>query len=115
MASNDHTNPALARQAQDIDMPVGIAREPENHFRFGRGGAANVAQLSQDEIVGAKTRNEMRRKSTTEGVVGQFGKEEREREKIGAGIEKEDKPKKEQKTAMGKGIDKLIRTMSKGP
>lgn len=101
MASNDPTNPSLARQAQDVEAPVGIAREPENTFRYGRGGAANIAQLTEEEIAGAKSRNEQRRKSAAEGVVGQFGKEE--------------KSKKDQKNVVEKGIHKFIRTVSKGP
>lgn len=116
MASNDPTNPSLARQAQDVEAPVGIAREPENTFRYGRGGAANIAQLNDEEIAGAKSRNEQRRKSAAEGVVGQFGKEERgiaKGEK--AGVEKEEKPKKDQKNVVEKGIHKFIRTVSKGP
>lgn len=114
MASNDPANPSLARQAQDIEFPVGIAREPENHFRYGRGGAANVAQLSQDEMAGAKSRNELRRKSAAEGVVGQFGKEEREKTAATA-AENEEKPKKEQNlNVVEKGINKLMRTVSRG-
>ncbi|GAB7357442.1 hypothetical protein MBLNU459_g8367t1 [Dothideomycetes sp. NU459] len=105
MAANDPLNPALARQAQDVDLPIAVAKEPENQFRYGRGGAANVAQLSQEQVGTAKSKTDPRRKSAAEGVVGQFGKEER-----AGSRERDEKPR----NVVEKGIGMLNKVMNKG-
>jgi len=60
MAANDLTNPSLARAAQDLDAPVSAFKEPESHVHVGRGGAANVAKLSEEEAKVNRGRNQDR-------------------------------------------------------
>lgn len=57
MAANDHTDPSLARAAQDVEAPASVFREPENHVHVGRGGAANVAKVSEEDARANKERN----------------------------------------------------------
>lgn len=61
MAANDHTDPSLARAAQDVDAPASLFKEPENHVHVGRGGAANVAKLSEEDARMNKERNQEER------------------------------------------------------
>lgn len=63
MASNDPSNPKLARQAQDVEISASAIREPEADFHYGRGGAANVAKLPKEELEANKARNKVRRES----------------------------------------------------
>ncbi|GAB7340583.1 hypothetical protein MBLNU457_6994t1 [Dothideomycetes sp. NU457] len=63
MASNDHTDPSLARAAQDVEAPPSAFREPENHVHVGRGGAANVAKLSEEDARVNKERNDSQERS----------------------------------------------------
>ena len=60
MARNDPAHPELARASQDVDAPV--HREPEGPHHYGRGGAANIAKPSEDEVKVNKETN--RRKSS---------------------------------------------------
>ena len=60
MASNDLSNPNVARAAQDLDAPASAFKEPESHVHVGRGGAANVAKLSEEEAKANRGRNQDR-------------------------------------------------------
>jgi len=55
IARNDPHHPELARAAQDVEAP--IKRDPEGPHHYGRGGAANVAVLSDEEVRAAKESN----------------------------------------------------------
>ncbi|KAK7534392.1 hypothetical protein IWX49DRAFT_302346 [Phyllosticta citricarpa] len=78
MAKNDPAHPEIARAAQDVEAPAHAHREPEGNFHFGRGGAANVTKLTDDEALEAKRHNEQR----TSGEL--------ERERAAHGGERED-------------------------
>ncbi|KAK5170022.1 hypothetical protein LTR04_005143 [Oleoguttula sp. CCFEE 6159] len=68
MAKNDPDFPEMARASQDV---VGtVQREPEGNFHYGRGGAANVAQPSDEEARLAREKNTERRKSIVDGKSG---------------------------------------------
>ena len=58
MARNDPLHPEIARAAQDVDPPA--HRDHEGPHHFGRGGAANVATPSEEEVRAAKEGNERR-------------------------------------------------------
>jgi len=60
MAANDPSDPSLARAAQDVEAPASAMKEPENHVHVGRGGAANVAKLSNEDAKMNKERNQER-------------------------------------------------------
>lgn len=109
MALNLHSHPELARASQDVETPPMRIREQENSVHYGRGGAANVAHLSDDAKWAAKNRNEKRRRSEASGVVGQFGKETKEKE-AAEGEAAGDKAKG--KNFVEKGLHKLTRVMS---
>lgn len=47
MAKNDPNRPEIARAAQDVEAPA--HREPEGPHHYGRGGAANIVGLSEEE------------------------------------------------------------------
>ncbi len=47
MAKNDPNHPEIARAAQDVEAPA--HREPDGPHHYGRGGAANIAKLSEEE------------------------------------------------------------------
>jgi len=70
IAKNDPLHPEIARASQDVRSPV--FREPEGSFHYGRGGAANVAKLSEEEARLAKENNT--RKS--QELEREYGKEE---------------------------------------
>jgi len=108
MALNLHTHPELARAAQDVDAPQMLGREPENSVHYGRGGAANVAHMTNEAKASARARNEGRRRSEASGVVGQFGKEQKENE----AAENADKEKAKSKNVVEKGFEKLTRVLS---
>jgi len=108
MALNLHTQPELARAAQDVDAPQMLGREPENSVHYGRGGAANVAHMTSEAKASARARNEGRRKSEATGVVGQFGKEQREKQ----ATEDADRERAKSKNAVEKGFEKLTRVLS---
>ena len=61
MARNDPAHPELARASQDVDAPP-IHRDPEGPHHYGRGGAANIAKPTEEEVRTAKESN--RRKSS---------------------------------------------------
>jgi len=55
IAKNDPNHPELARAAQDVEAP--IKRDAEGPHHYGRGGAANVVVLSDEEVRAAKENN----------------------------------------------------------
>ncbi|MCJ1366663.1 hypothetical protein MMC16_005793 [Acarospora aff. strigata] len=55
MAKNDPTNPAIARERQDVASLPRRMSEGESHF--GRGGAANTIRPSAEEIARAREEN----------------------------------------------------------
>lgn len=107
MALNLHSHPELARASQDVETAPN--REPQNSVHYGRGGAANVARMSDEAKAGARERNEKRRRSEATGVVGQFGRETKEKEKEKEGAEND---KGKGKNLVEKGFAKLTRVMS---
>jgi len=61
MSKNDPFHPEMARAAQDVEaLPL---REPEGNFHYGRGGAANVAKPTEEEVRKSKEVNERRSRS----------------------------------------------------
>ncbi|KAF2665979.1 hypothetical protein BT63DRAFT_442312 [Microthyrium microscopicum] len=58
IAKNDKTRPEVARAAQDVE--IAATTKPEANFHIGRGGAANVASLSEQEKQKAKDSNKRR-------------------------------------------------------
>lgn len=76
-----------ARKAQDVDAP--IHHEPESAFHYGRGGAANIAKLSEEEKRQAHEKNQ--RKSAEiahQANGGEKGLAEKLKEKVGLGSKK---------------------------
>ncbi|KAF2499540.1 hypothetical protein BU16DRAFT_524018 [Lophium mytilinum] len=55
IAKNDPNHPEVARLAQDVEAP--LKREPEGPHHYGRGGAANVAVVSEEEARVARENN----------------------------------------------------------
>jgi len=87
IAKNDPLHPEIARASQDVRSPV--FREPEGSFHYGRGGAANVAKLSEEEARLAKENNtrksqELEREYGKEDIKGWADKGKELLGKIGA-------------------------------
>ncbi|KAK4976578.1 hypothetical protein LTR28_007906 [Elasticomyces elasticus] len=76
MASNDPNRPEVARAAQDVEAPP--IREPEGNVHYGRGGAANVARLTEEQKGDARMRN----KSVVEVVEEKKGVVEKGKEML---------------------------------
>lgn len=70
MAKNDPNRPEIARAAQDIEAPA--HREPEGPKHYGRGGAANIAKLSEEEKRTAQEHKQRKSEEArrVEGVAG---------------------------------------------
>jgi len=70
MARNDPNHPEIARARQDVDAPA--HREPEGPHHYGRGGAANVAKPTEDEVRTAYEHNQRRSEEARreEGTAG---------------------------------------------
>lgn len=66
MAKNDPNHPEIARAAQDVEAPA--HREPDGPHHYGRGGAANIAKLSEEEKRAAAQENGQRK--SEEGAAG---------------------------------------------
>lgn len=76
-----------ARKAQDVDDP--IHREPEDAFHFGRGGAANVGKVSEEQRRLAHEKNQQK----SNGIARQSNSDEKGlaekiKEKVGLGNKK---------------------------
>lgn len=76
-----------ARKAQDVDGV--IHREHEDAFHYGRGGAANVAKVSEEKKQHAHERNQLKSdESARQANGGEKGLAEKIREKVGLGNKK---------------------------
>jgi len=60
-----------ARKAQDVEAPV--HRDPENAFHYGRGGAANVGKLSEEERRRAQEENSKRLAKKGKDLLDKIG------------------------------------------
>ncbi|KAJ4301124.1 hypothetical protein N0V90_003214 [Kalmusia sp. IMI 367209] len=70
MAKNDPNRPEIARARQDVEAPT--HREPEGPHHYGRGGAANIATLTEEEKRAAHEHNQRKSEEVRreEGVAG---------------------------------------------
>ncbi|QDS67484.1 hypothetical protein FKW77_001096 [Venturia effusa] len=76
-----------ARKAQDVGEI--IHRDPEDAFHFGRGGAANVAKVSEDQKQHAHERNQRKSDEIARPAHGgEKGLAEKIKEKVGLGSKK---------------------------
>lgn len=80
-------NTENARKAQDVDAPA--HREPEDAFHYGRGGAANVAKLSEEQKRQAHEKNQRNSDEIArQANGGEKGLAEKIKEKVGLGSKK---------------------------
>jgi hypothetical protein len=73
MARNDPLHPELARASQDVEAPA--HREKDGPHHYGRGGAANIAKMTPEEVKAEEKRKERegKEKGLLEKVKGLVG------------------------------------------
>ncbi|TID27286.1 hypothetical protein E2P81_ATG00048 [Venturia nashicola] len=75
-----------ARKAQDVDGP--IHRDPEDAFHFGRGGAANVAKVSEEQKRQAHEKSLRKSDEIARHANGEKGLAEKIKDAVGLGNKK---------------------------